>query len=262
MSILNVKEVEGSMILGSKKISWIARNPVKNLQSINSFVDHKVNKDTSKDLFVKYNSRIVHISLKNFYALNNLFYDSHFFENLELLHIDLSSMQWENEQKVLCYLALSISAKNIFEIGTCYGLTSSNLACLLPDASVVTIDNQDYKKHSYFCRFNDLIDYNKVKKVICDSTSFDFKPYHNKIDVFYVDGSHSYKNVKSDGINALKCVKNNGFIVFHDFYNNCGYDGLVKAICEISDEYDKRMYWIEGTRFCIMKGFSNKSKIQ
>jgi len=35
-----------------------------------------------------------------------------------------------------------------------------------------------------------------------DSASFDYSPYHGRVDLFFIDGAHSYEYVRSDTLNA------------------------------------------------------------
>ena len=44
-----------------------------------------------------------------------------------------------------------------------------------------------------------------------------FKKNLEKFDVIFIDGLHEYKQVRKDCINALKFLKINGWIAFHDF---------------------------------------------
>jgi len=57
----------------------------------------------------------------------------------------------------------------------------------------------------------------------------DFFFYENKkkFDLIFIDGLHSYKQVKKDIENSLNCVSNNGFILLHDCFPFSYYDQAV-----------------------------------
>ena len=82
-----------------------------------------------------------------------------------------------------------------------------------------------------------------------DSTTFDYSPYKDSIDLMFIDGSHYYDYTVSDTENAMKCVKKNGFIIWHDF-NNTHLDN-VKAIYEMCKKYNLDLHRIDGTSFAI-----------
>lgn len=59
----------------------------------------------------------------------------------------------------------------------------------------------------------------KITQHLSDSAKFDYSPFHSLIDLFFVDGAHSYDYVKSDTENAMKTVKPDGIILWHDYTN-------------------------------------------
>jgi phosphoribulokinase len=56
-----------------------------------------------------------------------------------------------------------------------------------------------------------------------------------KIDLFFIDGAHSYPCVKSDTENALKCMKRGGLLIWHD-YGRVGVNGVSKYLHELAEE--------------------------
>ncbi|MCL5958581.1 MAG: class I SAM-dependent methyltransferase, partial [Chloroflexi bacterium] len=60
----------------------------------------------------------------------------------------------------------------------------------------------------------------KVKQLYGDSAQFDFGPYRESVDLFFVDGAHSYEYVRSDTAKALSCTRKDGVILWHDY--GCG----------------------------------------
>lgn len=56
------------------------------------------------------------------------------------------------------------------------------------------------------------------------SDSF-FQINKNKFDFIYVDGAHDYKSVLKDSVNSFKCLKQNGFLIFDDYFWRFYKDG-------------------------------------
>ncbi|HKG91383.1 MAG TPA: class I SAM-dependent methyltransferase [Gemmatimonadaceae bacterium] len=148
-------------------------------------------------------------------------------------------------------------AKLMFEIGTCAGKTTYLWARNLPpDGKVVTLtlppdqtetyqhssgDNREAARRateeSSFTRFlyNGTDVEHKVVQLYGDSKTFDETPYIGQCDVVFVDGSHAYSYVVSDGEKALRMVKPGGVVLWHD------YTGLVPDVVRALDELSKRL---------------------
>ena len=161
------------------------------------------------------------------------------FEVPEHLSVDLLPTTgyltyWDaNYTKDVLYLALLarvLSPRTIFEIGTLHGYTALLFALNTPpDTVVYTLDlppndscapslsttaiddvhiaayarSTEYLYHSHTVG-------KKVRQLYGDSARFDFAPYHEKVDLFFVDGAHSYEYVRSDSLNALSCTRGGG----------------------------------------------------
>ena len=48
-----------------------------------------------------------------------------------------------------------------------------------------------------------------------------FKENNKKFDLVFIDGLHTYEQVKKDIINSLNCLKENGFVLVHDCMPDC-----------------------------------------
>jgi predicted O-methyltransferase YrrM len=75
----------------------------------------------------------------------------------------------------------------------------------------------------------------RIQLLFGDSAVFDFSPHHRKIDLFFIDGAHSYEYVRSDTENALQCVRPGGVIAWHDF-GRVGLNQVSKYIVELSQK--------------------------
>lgn len=150
----------------------------------------------------------------------------------------------------LCLLCRAIQPKIIFEIGTFHGYTTLHLASNSPeDATVYTldldpgsntslpvsfIDQSVIEQRMNSCLFSGREEATKIRRLYGDSAKFDFSPYAGKVDLFFIDGSHSYEYVKSDTLNALKCCHKGSAIAWHD-YGRPEF-GVSKYLSELAKE--------------------------
>ncbi len=152
----------------------------------------------------------------------------------------------DSEFNILCSLVKDIKKPKIFEIGTHEGETAIRFSGTLPDATIYTLDIE--KKH------NKKVD--NVEWLYGDSRYFDFTPYYGKIDLMCIDGDHSYDTVLSDSINALKCVKPNRFIAWHDCDERHPFTAnAIKDFLELN-HIDKKILYKEeygGLAYCQVK---------
>lgn len=61
-----------------------------------------------------------------------------------------------------------------------------------------------------------------------------------KFDFVFVDGLHTYEQVKKDLNNYSSIIKKGGVIACHD-YNHSGYPGVSEAINEFAKQYDMKI---------------------
>jgi hypothetical protein len=91
----------------------------------------------------------------------------------------------------------------------------------------------------------------KVQPLFGDSATFNYSPYYGRIDLFFVDGSHSYEYVRSDTLNAMKCCRPGGVIAWHDF-GRVGVNGVSRWLLEFSKQHP--VYSVPGgsIAFCVI----------
>ena len=171
----------------------------------------------------------------------------------------------------LAMLARVISPKTVFGIGPLRGCTALLFALntspesvvhtldLPPDGSeppslsTTLIDDDHIRQHArtsgymYGCHNAGV----KVKQLYGDSARFDFSPYFSRVDLFFIDGAHSYEYVRSDTMNALSCVRNGGVVVWHD-YGRWGVNGVSRWLHELARS-GKDVWRLPGSSLAILK---------
>jgi predicted O-methyltransferase YrrM len=161
-----------------------------------------------------------------------------------------------------------VKPKVIFEVGTFDGYTSLHLAMNAgPDAQVYTldlpveganpelrttwVDVRHIEQHAQMRQY--LFDGRpEAKNITClfgDSATFDYEPYAGKVDLFFIDGAHSYEYVRSDTLNALRCSHKGSIIAWHDF-GRTGVNGVSKWLMQFSREHE--IYSVPGGSLAYM----------
>ncbi len=178
--------------------------------------------------------------------------------DLTILPTTFPFVFWDaNLAKDVLYLALIcrvLRPRTVFEIGTLYGYTALLFALNSPpDADVYTLD---LPPDAGFALRTTIIDVriaaahhkaerllfhghpleSRIKSLQADSARFDFTPWQAKVDLFFIDGSHSYDYVRSDTERALLCCRPGSVIIWHD-YGKWGVNGVSKYLHELSRRY-------------------------
>lgn len=165
---------------------------------------------------------------------------------------------------VLCAMCKLLDCKTVFEIGTFQGQTTWLLARNNPQAHVYTLDlpsldaatqlTYELTDPEYFVewkrgiRFAGRPEAARITQLFGDSARFDFSPYEGKIDLVFIDGSHSYDYVKSDTESALRMLSERGTIVWDDYPY---YPGMYRFLDRLSATLDRPIFHIVGTRLAI-----------
>lgn len=152
----------------------------------------------------------------------------------------------------LCLICQRLRPRVVFEIGTLDGYTAYHFALNTDaDASIYSLDlprepvaalrlpttfmDDEHIRASLaterYC-FTGEPEQDRIRLLFGDSATFDFTPYHGTVDLFFVDGAHSYDYVRSDSENALRCVRPGGVIAWHD-YGRVGVNGVSRYLHEL-----------------------------
>jgi hypothetical protein len=158
----------------------------------------------------------------------------------------------------LCALAQILKPKIIFEIGTYHGSGAVQLAANAPQACVYTLDlapNQSPSlattvvDRSHFGGINSEEFGDRIHRLYGDSAVFDFSPFYKHVDLFFIDGAHSYEYVRNDTLKAMECVKEGSVIAWHD-YGRCGVNGVSRWLHEFRE--GRQLYRVTGGSLAYM----------
>ena len=158
-----------------------------------------------------------------------------------------------------------------FEIGTFDGRTTENMAANQPaegtcytldlppdglDKAVLPLASGDetyIRKPASGARLSAQAKSGKIVQLYGDSGTFDFAPYHGKIDLMFVDGAHSDEYVLSDSDAAHRMVKPGGLVLWHD-YDSRWFPGVTRALNQLQaqDARFQGIRHIENTALCFM----------
>ena len=156
----------------------------------------------------------------------------------------------------LCLLCRAVQPSIVFEIGTFVGYTSLHMALNTPAPTrIFTLDLPPADRSTALhttATDQKLIGHDidrplfhgrdaqqKIERLFGDSATFDFSPWHGCVDLFFVDGAHSYEYVMSDTMNALQCCKPGSVIVWHD-YGRIEQGGVTRWLHEFAR--DREVY--------------------
>jgi predicted O-methyltransferase YrrM len=170
----------------------------------------------------------------------------------------------------LCMLCRIVEPRVIFEIGTLRGYTALHFALNAPpDARVHTLDvpregfgaalDTTLMDQAHVAASVARADYcysgteaePRIQTLFGDSARFDFSPWHGRVDLFFIDGAHSYDYVRSDTHNALACCRPGGVIAWHD-YGRYGVNGVSRWLEELVAE-GREIYSVPGGSVAFMR---------
>jgi predicted O-methyltransferase YrrM len=164
----------------------------------------------------------------------------------------------------LCCILSIVKQKNmarILEIGTFDGNTALNLSANIPEhGRVVTVDfplaKGEPNQRLWARTPVDLLGRqfkgtglaDKIVQVEGDSLSLNWDKLGSDFDLAFIDGNHQPHYVEKDTSNAIKVLKNPGYIIWHDY-------GFLYGVTKIVDSFAKSMniYAIADTRLAVAR---------
>jgi hypothetical protein len=178
-------------------------------------------------------------------------------------HVD-GSLTW-GDIRSLISIAVDRAPKSVFEIGTFNGYTTRLLAANLPSATIHTIDLPE-----------DLADVNSgsipkddihliqrrtvgaeyladqaignVVQHFGDTATFDFASL-GPVELFFIDGSHTYEYVRNDTLKALEIAAPGSTFLWHDC--DPTHPGVVRWLAEMVSN-GRKVRRIDGSNVAVM----------
>jgi predicted O-methyltransferase YrrM len=158
------------------------------------------------------------------------------------------------DRLILTGIVKQLAPRTVFEIGTYLGETTLALARSCPQAQLYTLDLPDpetrkdtaleftdeylFERWDRGVAFRDQPEAQRIQCLQGDSARFDFSPYESRMDLIFIDASHSYSYVKADTQAALKMLSPDGAILWHDYPT---YPGIFAYLNELAREQHLRI---------------------
>lgn len=141
-------------------------------------------------------------------------------------------------------LVVKYDLKVYLEIGSYIGESISNVSdCCNVCYSITAPLDAPYSMKS-FCEKRGMVDFSNrlisgenIKQFLCDSQKFDYSQITDKVDIYFVDGDHSYEGVLHDTRKVFEHREKESFVVWHDFKATSSgiepYGETAKAVREV-----------------------------
>jgi predicted O-methyltransferase YrrM len=174
-----------------------------------------------------------------------------------------------SEFELVCISALikDRQANAVFEIGTYDGRTARSMAMNLkndegtvftlnlpPEAETVNLETHSIdialaSKVVSGQRFIGTAQEKYIQQLWGDSATFDFSPYHKKMDIVFIDGAHSEGYVSNDTMHSIEMIKpEGGLIVWHDAHLYGVKDFFIKWL----KQNDYPVYFIRNSTVAVL----------
>ena len=183
---------------------------------------------------------------------------------IELLHpLERPGGVKVRELVVLNALVRHLQPRRIVEIGTAEGRTTLNLArSSSSDTEILTFDlppeapeamvesGPDFRQLGLAASGALLsgLDDPRVRRVLADSTRYDWTALAGTVDLMFIDGGHDYECVRKDTKAALQIVRPGGVILWHDY---CTFNGVTKWLDEMCRTHP--LIRIQGTSLAFLQ---------
>ncbi|MBR1421469.1 MAG: class I SAM-dependent methyltransferase [Selenomonadaceae bacterium] len=125
---------------------------------------------------------------------------------------------------LLYSLARKFNCKKYLEIGTYIGVSINILTDICDELHSITAEPGAPYSMKNWCKARNIPDYSerltyspKIVHHYGDSKTFNFNSIPQNIDLYFIDGDHSFNGVYCDTINVFKHRKPKSIVVWHDF---------------------------------------------
>jgi hypothetical protein len=172
------------------------------------------------------------------------------------------------EMNLIMAASRIVVPNQVFEFGTFLGNTTLNLALNIPDSGTIftlDMDEQQARQAVQDAADAPLTEIHlasksslefvgssvesKIKMLTGNSTTFDFSPWYESVELVFIDGGHDYATVQSDTENAFRMARRDkpSCVLWHDYLNR-NYSGLSYYLDELSRL--QQLVHIDDTMLC------------
>lgn len=139
--------------------------------------------------------------------------------------------------------ALYFNSKTYLEVGTYIGESINIISDVCEKCYSVTAGKDSPYYMRDWCKNENIPDYSdylttasNIYHCYCrDSKEFNYDCIDEKIDLFFIDGDHSYTGVKTDTEKIWNKSKGDSIIIWHDFKTD-GVTAVAKAVYDVLGE--------------------------
>lgn len=191
------------------------------------------------------------------------------FPELRTLEWTTVGVAWSDEAPFLCGAMRAIGARTVVEIGTYEGAMTVQLAANVPpDGRVLTVDidpeqvaraaapptGSDVRLTAKAAErigllYRDTPYAARITQVVQDSASVDYRAYVESIDLAFIDGGHSYAQVRLDTEKLMPLVRPGGVIFWHDYQAGCA--GVTRYLHELAERLPVKH--VRGTQLAVLR---------
>jgi predicted O-methyltransferase YrrM len=191
------------------------------------------------------------------------------FSGVTGLSIELAAFDYRGgsvsfgELCILASLVRFLLPRVVFEFGTGDGSATLQLALNSPvDCTVYSLDLPEGAKRTKLRmdegdkefvgrlsvgeRYAGSSASRKIRQIRCDSADFDPSSLVGRVNIVFIDGSHSFEYVKNDTQLAFQMMAPGGVVAWHDYLV---WNGVTDFLEELSKS--KQLYHIRGTSLVL-----------
>ena len=152
---------------------------------------------------------------------------------------------------IMDYAFLYVIAKKLrlntyLEIGTYIGTSINIMSRVCKRCYGVTAPIGAPYSMRQWCKTRNIPDYSSaltnrdnIKMYYANSRKFDFSIIDDDIDIFFIDGDHTYNGVYSDTRSIFELRKPSSIVVWHDFTQDDYSDDVILAVKDfLGDDFD------------------------
>lgn len=143
---------------------------------------------------------------------------------------------------------LKYDLSTYMEIGTYIGESIHSISDITDLSISLTVEPEHPASMRRWCMQRGIPDYSNrlvtdrnIHQYFADSKEFDFGKIKEKIDLYFIDGDHSYEGVVNDTKKVFAHKERDSFVIWHDF---CTDEGIIQqdVVAAVNDSLSKKEF--------------------